>query len=214
MIFDNVALQLRHVTSLYLGLMTELSGCVDPVPKLSLLFLLIYRPLLNHIIKVHCKSANMSMTLEDAAGTRQPRPVPDTPESVFAQLSMKGKTVAITGAADGIGLAAAEAVAEAGANVALWYNSNPAAVERAQQLEQTFKITAKAYQVDVSDYSAVEKTLDSVVQDFGKVDVFVANAGMAISKAITEQTIDEYKKQMSVNRKLEVNGVARRVKSC
>lgn len=37
---------------------------------------------------------------------------------------MKGKVVIITGAADGLGYAVAESMAEAGANVALWYNSS------------------------------------------------------------------------------------------
>jgi len=37
------------------------------------------------------------------------------------------------------------------------------------------------------------------VKEFGKLDVFVANAGMAISKAITDTSLDEYRKQMSVN---------------
>lgn len=141
----------------------------------------------------------MSMTLEDASARREPRPAPNTPESVFAQLSMVGKTVVITGGADGIGYAVAEAVAEAGADVALWYNSNSAAIGKAEQLERKYKIKSKAYQVEVSDFHAVENTMQAVVSDFGKLDVFVANAGMAISKAITDQTVEEYKKQMSVN---------------
>lgn len=145
------------------------------------------------------------MTLEEAGRSREPRPVPNTPDSVFAQLSMKGKVVAITGAADGIGLAVAEAVAEAGANVALWYNSNNAAIVRAKELEERYQIKAKAYQVEVTDYTAVEKTMKTVVDDFGKLDVFVANAGMAISKAITETSIEEYNKQMAVNGKYTLN---------
>lgn len=142
----------------------------------------------------------MSMSLEDAAVERAPKPVPNTPDSVFAQLRMDGKVVAITGGADGIGLAVAEAVAEAGANVALFYNSNAAAIERSKDLEAKFGIKSKAYQVEVSDHKAVEEAISQVVADFGKLDVFVANAGMAISKAITEQTVEEYRKQMSVNR--------------
>lgn len=41
--------------------------------------------------------------------------------------------------------------------------------------------------------------MDEVVKDFGRLDVFVANAGMAISKPILEQTVEEYKRQMEVN---------------
>ncbi len=51
----------------------------------------------------------------------------------------------------------------------------------------------------MTDAAKVEQTINEVVKDFGKLDVFVANAGMAISKAITETSLDEYRKQMSVN---------------
>lgn len=71
----------------------------------------------------------------------------------------------------------------------------------------------------VSDPEAVQKTIANVVKDFGRIDVFIANAGtfilhlkrkkkkkktlmksgMAISKPILEQTLPEYKKQLSVN---------------
>jgi sorbose reductase len=151
----------------------------------------------------------MSMSIEDAGVVREPKPVPNISESVFAQFRMDGKVVAITGGADGLGLAAAEAMAEAGANIALWYNSNPAAIERSKDLEAKFGIKSKAYQVGVSNHKAVEQAMAKVVEDFGKLDVFCANAGMAISKAITEQTVEEYRKQMSVNRKSGQNSKMR-----
>jgi len=139
------------------------------------------------------------MTLEEAATPRDAKPVPDTPENVLEQLSMKGKVVAINGASDGIGWAVAEAIAEAGGNVALWYNTNDAAISKGQALAKKHSIEARAYRVEVSDHTAVEKAVEQVVQDFGRLDVFVANAGMGNSKALTEQSIEEYRKLMSVN---------------
>lgn len=67
----------------------------------------------------------MSMSAQDCDQVREgfPRPFPNTPTNVFDQLSLKGKVVVVNGAADGIGLAVAEAMAEAGAHVAFWYNS-------------------------------------------------------------------------------------------
>lgn len=67
----------------------------------------------------------MSMNFNDCAVVREgfPRPFPDTPSNVLDQLRMNGKVVVVTGAADGIGYAVAEGIAEAGGNVAFWYNS-------------------------------------------------------------------------------------------
>ncbi|KAL9092414.1 MAG: hypothetical protein Q9159_000922 [Coniocarpon cinnabarinum] len=141
----------------------------------------------------------MSMTVADASAPREAKPVPNTSGNVFEQLSMKGKTVIVTGAADGIGFAAAEAVAEAGANIALWYNSNPAAVEKGKQLAEQHGIKAQAYQVEVSDPSKVEAAVNKVVQEFGGLDVFVANAGMGTEKRVIDQTVEEYRRLMAVN---------------
>jgi hypothetical protein len=67
----------------------------------------------------------MSMSINDSAQEREgfPRPFPDTPSNVLEQHRMNGKVVVVNGAADGIGGAVSEAMAEAGANVALWYHS-------------------------------------------------------------------------------------------
>jgi len=67
----------------------------------------------------------MSMSIGDASQVRDgfPRPFPNVPSNVLDQFRMAGKVVVVTGAADGIGLAVTEAMAEAGADVVLWYNS-------------------------------------------------------------------------------------------
>lgn len=66
-----------------------------------------------------------------------------TTERVLPLFSLRGKTAIVSGAGDGIGLAVAEALAEAGANVAIWYNSNKKAVERAADVERTYGIKCK-----------------------------------------------------------------------
>lgn len=67
----------------------------------------------------------MSMSIEDSATVREgyPRPTPDIPNNVLEQLRLTDKVVVVNGAADGIGYAVAEAMAEAGAHVVLWYNT-------------------------------------------------------------------------------------------
>lgn len=61
-------------------------------------------------------------------------------DRVLPLFSLKGRTAIISGAAAGIGLAIAQGFAEAGANVAIWYNSNKVAIERATEIEQTYGV--------------------------------------------------------------------------
>jgi hypothetical protein len=94
----------------------------------------------------------MSMSIEECQTPRPgfPKPVPNTPSNVMQQFSMEGKVIVVTGAAEGIGGAVADAMAEAGGNVALWYNSNSAAVKRAESLAQEHSVKTKAYSVNVT----------------------------------------------------------------
>lgn len=141
------------------------------------------------------------MTIEEVAAMppRVPKPVPNIPTSVLEQFNMKGRVAVVTGASDGIGYAAIESLAEAGAHVALWYNTNDAAIAKGEALAKKFGVQARSYKVDVIDPEAVRTTIAAVVSDFGRLDVFVANAGVSISKTIAEQTLEEYRTQYAVN---------------
>jgi sorbose reductase len=55
-------------------------------------------------------------------------------------LSLKGKTAIVSGAGGGIGLAVAQGFAEAGADVAIWYNTNPRAIQGAKDIEKEFGV--------------------------------------------------------------------------
>ncbi|EAT91256.2 hypothetical protein HBI56_016860 [Parastagonospora nodorum] len=143
----------------------------------------------------------MSMSIEECQTPRPgfPKPVPDTPTNVMQQFSMKGKVIVVTGAAEGIGGAVADAMAEAGGDVALWYNSNSAAIKRAENLASQHDVKTKAYSVNVTDAAAVQAAIKQVVSDFGKLDVFVANAGTGDSQPLLQQSLDAYKNLMATN---------------
>lgn len=61
-------------------------------------------------------------------------------ESLLGLFSLKGKTAIVTGAAAGIGYAVVQGFAEAGANIALWYNSSQKAVERAAEIQKKYGV--------------------------------------------------------------------------
>ncbi|KAH7354870.1 hypothetical protein BKA65DRAFT_497180 [Rhexocercosporidium sp. MPI-PUGE-AT-0058] len=117
------------------------------------------------------------------------------------QFSLQSRTAIVTGAATGLGLAIAEALAEAGANVALFYHNNTAAIEAAQDLGEKYGVEAKAYKVDVTQPEEVEIAVDQVVRDFnGRLDVFIANSGIAWNETTAlDSTISHYRQIMSTN---------------
>ncbi|KAK6528549.1 Sorbose reductase sou1 [Arthrobotrys megalospora] len=120
---------------------------------------------------------------------------------VFPLLSLKGRTAIVTGAAAGIGFAAVEAFAEAGANVALWYNTNTAAIEKAAELSKAYGVTCKAYQVKITDETAVKEAIDTAINDLnGRLDIFVANAGIPwLHGPIIGSDTDLYRNLFDIN---------------
>ncbi|CZR66274.1 probable sorbitol utilization protein SOU2 [Phialocephala subalpina] len=124
---------------------------------------------------------------------------PKLAESLF---SLKDKTAIVTGAAaSGIGYAIVEILAEAGANVAIIYNSNKMAIEGAKNIEKTYGVKCSAYRVDIIKQQEVEDTISQVVKDFnGRLDVFVANSGMVWSEgAAIDSSVAHYHEVMSTN---------------
>ena len=91
---------------------------------------------------------------------------------------LEGKITLVTGASKGIGNAVAKKFAAQGANVAFTYLSS---VEKGEALEKELAamgIKAKGYRSDASDFAAAEQLINSVVDDFGGLDVLVNNAGI------------------------------------
>ncbi|CAI7587351.1 unnamed protein product [Penicillium discolor] len=121
--------------------------------------------------------------------------------SLMSMFSLKGKTAIVTGAGAGIGLAVAQGLAEAGANVAMWYNSNSKCIERAAEIAEQYGVQTKAYQVQVTDANAVEKAVNDVVKDFnGRLDVFIANAGVPWTQGpMVDGPLDHYRDVVSID---------------
>lgn len=59
---------------------------------------------------------------------------------MFSMFSLKGKTAVVTGSAAGIGLAVSHALAEAGANVAMFWNSNQDCEKRAEEIAAKYGV--------------------------------------------------------------------------
>ena len=111
---------------------------------------------------------------------KMPLPKPSN-APVLELFSLKDKVVLITGGARGIGLAVAQGYAEAGANVAITYSTTPAATAEdvAMKVAEDTGATVLAYQCDVRSREDVRHLVEQVREDLGRLDVVVANAGVA-----------------------------------
>jgi 3-oxoacyl-[acyl-carrier protein] reductase len=120
---------------------------------------------------------------------------------------LEGKVALITGASKGIGKSIAMAFAEQGATVAFTYLSS---VEKGQALEKELSakgVTAKGYRSDASDFQAAEELINSVVTDFGRLDVLVNNAGITSDTLLMRMSEEQWDKVIQVNLKSCFNTV-------
>ncbi len=111
------------------------------------------------------------------------------------------KTAIITGASRGIGHAVALKFAQEGANVAFTYLSN---AEKAKELEQQltqYGVKAKAYQSDAGNFASCESTTNTVLQDFGTIDICVNNAGISKDNLLLRLTEEQWDAVMQANLK-------------
>lgn len=91
-------------------------------------------------------------------------------------VNLTGRVALVTGASLGIGRAAAVALAQAGAQVAVNYRSHPDQAEEVVQAIRDAGSRAIKIQADVADQHAVEQMVAKTVEEFGKLDIAVSNA--------------------------------------
>jgi 2-dehydro-3-deoxy-L-rhamnonate dehydrogenase (NAD+) len=112
------------------------------------------------------------------------------------KIDLNGRTAVVTGGAQGFGKAITERFVASGAKVAIWDHDKALADKTAQ----TIGNAVSAFQVDVTDSAAVEKTRDDTLKAFGKIDILVNNAGIAgVNKTVWETDLDEWRKVLRIN---------------
>ena len=108
--------------------------------------------------------------------------------------SLAGKIAVITGAAHGIGHQIARAYAAHGATVVLSDVEESAAKTAASALPGSV-----AVRCDVRDQTSVAELFDRAANEYGKVDIAVANAGIATVSPLLEMSFDTWGAMMSIN---------------
>jgi len=113
-------------------------------------------------------------------------------------MKFEKKVVFLTGCARGIGRAIAQIYADEGASIALCDLDDKALETVVEELKgSTGKI--KAYKLDVSNEKMVMETVESVVSDFGTIDILMNNAGVSTMNYFWDLTEKEWDFNMDIN---------------
>ncbi|UCF82560.1 MAG: 3-oxoacyl-ACP reductase FabG [Desulfobacteraceae bacterium] len=113
-------------------------------------------------------------------------------------MRLENKTALITGGARGIGAATAFLFAEEGAKVGIVDLRQEGLQKISADAEQK-GIGLKTFIGDVTKKDQVDRFMDEFVQEFGRIDVLVNNAGIAISRPFLEKTAEDWEQTLAVN---------------
>ena len=121
--------------------------------------------------------------------------------------NITGKVIAVTGASSGIGEATARLLAERGALVALGARRT----DRLDTIVASIEAAggrAIACEIDVTSAPSVEAFVTRTVAGFGRLDVFVGNAGVSSLSPVAELDIQGWSSMIDVNLRGVLNGIA------
>ena len=118
--------------------------------------------------------------------------------TVLDRFRLDGKVAVVTGASSGLGVACAQALAEAGADIALGARRiEPLGDTRA--LVEAAGRRALAVRTDVGVPDDCKALIEATVAEFGRVDVLINNAGVGTSVPSLRETVDDFRRVIDVN---------------
>ncbi len=115
-------------------------------------------------------------------------------------MMLEGRNAVVTGAGSGIGRAIAIRLASAGARVAVVDIDSASAAAVCTEIAERGG-SASSYELDVSDFDAVQSAFERIAGDLGGVDVLVNNAGITRDNLIIRMSSDDWDRVLAVNLK-------------
>ena len=114
-------------------------------------------------------------------------------------MQLEGRTALVTGASRGIGRAIAMALAEEGADVAVNYVSSEGRAREVLERIQKLGRRAVLAQADVADYPDTSRMAREILNEFGRLDILINNAGITSDKTFVKMDHASWRKVLSIN---------------
>lgn len=118
---------------------------------------------------------------------------------------LTGKVALITGGSRGIGAAIVRRFVDEGARVAFTYLSSPEKAEALVSELQADGTTVRAYRSDAASYDEAEALVQSVITDFGQIDILINNAGITRDNLMLRMSEDQWDEVLRVDLKSVFN---------
>src|SRR5215471_884678 len=116
-------------------------------------------------------------------------------------MSLNGKVAIVTGGNSGIGMAIVLELAKQGANIVIDYVAHPEATEALEKQVAALGDQAIGIQADVSKVADLQHLIHAAVQQFGRVDIMVNNAGIETRTSVLTTTEEQYNRVLEINLK-------------
>lgn len=122
--------------------------------------------------------------------------MPTAPNTAF---DLTGRVALVTGGGTGIGQAIVLALAEAGTSVGIHYHTSQKTAEETAELVRGMGLQAFLLPADLTIEEQAKATVDRLVEQAGRLDVLVNNAGYGSYGAVEDVPLDEARRQFEVN---------------
>ncbi len=120
-------------------------------------------------------------------------------------INLENKVALITGGSRGIGAACAILLAKAGANIVISYKSNYRAANKVLKDIKILNRQAFAIKCDVENFKEVDKTVKKIIDEFGRIDILINNAGVWTSSSIEKMSEKTWDQTIDINLKGTMN---------
>ncbi|MCJ0971400.1 SDR family NAD(P)-dependent oxidoreductase [Mammaliicoccus sciuri] len=123
--------------------------------------------------------------------------------NILEHFKLQGKVAIISGGTIGIGQSMALALAQAGVQIIIADHNVSSINKTLSRIKQSEDIETVALKVDITDPTSVNQMLNSVIEQFGKIDMLVNKVGITYNVTAEELTFEYWNRVMNLN----LNGI-------